>query len=75
MAAFFAADQGNNAVSGGSGSRLGQVAIILAGIASFAATVISLVSIWLQLKNYRKPLLQRHVVRILIMYTASEMDS
>jgi Organic solute transporter Ostalpha len=32
------------------------------------ATLISLFSIWLQLKNYRKPLLQRYVVRILLMY-------
>jgi len=65
----------------GSGSRLGSAVVIvsgfiylfvarinlLAGVFAFIATCISLFSIWLQLKNYRKPLLQRYVVRILLM--------
>lgn len=38
------------------------------GVFTFIATCISLFSIWLQLKNYRKPILQRYVVRILLMY-------
>jgi hypothetical protein len=64
----------------GSGSRLGYAVVIIAGnhfrlfhvlirigVFAFIATCISLFSIWLQLKNYRKPILQRYVVRILIM--------
>jgi hypothetical protein len=63
----------------GSGSRLGSavvivsgtagvIAVLIAGVFAFIATCISLFSIWLQLKNYRKPILQRYVVRILLMY-------
>lgn len=61
----------------GSGSRLGSAVVIVSGATShftdpgvfaFIATCISLFSIWLQLKNYRKPILQRYVVRILLMY-------
>lgn len=53
---------------GGSGtSKLSNVAITVAGVASLVATVLACFSIWLQLKNYRKPLLQRYVVRILLM--------
>ena len=64
----------------GSGSRLGSAVVIVAGksprlktwinlsgVFAFIATCISLFSIWLQLKNYRKPILQRYVVRILLM--------
>ncbi|KAF3482992.1 uncharacterized protein GIQ15_02316 [Arthroderma uncinatum] len=53
--------------SGGTGSSLAKAAIIVAGVASLVASLISLLSIWLQTKNYRKPLLQRYVVRILLM--------
>ncbi|PGH18329.1 hypothetical protein AJ80_04507 [Polytolypa hystricis UAMH7299] len=53
--------------SGGTGSKLARATIIVAGVASLVATLISIVSIWLQTKNYRKPLLQRYVVRILLM--------
>ncbi|RPB01225.1 DUF300-domain-containing protein [Choiromyces venosus 120613-1] len=53
---------------GGSGtSKLSRAAIAVAGVASLVATLLSCFSIWLQLKNYRKPLLQRYVVRILLM--------
>ncbi|KAG0633988.1 organic solute transporter Ostalpha-domain-containing protein [Tuber brumale] len=53
---------------GGSGtSKLSRAAITVAGVASLVATLLSCFSIWLQLKNYRKPLLQRYVVRILLM--------
>ncbi|KAL3495970.1 organic solute transporter Ostalpha-domain-containing protein [Aspergillus germanicus] len=53
--------------SGGTGSSLARAAVIVAGVSSLVATLLSLVSIWLQTKNYRKPLLQRYVVRILLM--------
>ncbi|KAF8423096.1 organic solute transporter Ostalpha-domain-containing protein [Tirmania nivea] len=55
------------ALDGGTGSQLGHAAIIVAGVCSLIATLLAFVSIWLQLKNYRKPLLQRYVVRILLM--------
>lgn len=54
-------------MSSGTGSRFGNIVTILAGVAALAATLITFVSIWLQTKNYRKPLLQRYVVRILVM--------
>ncbi|EHY57973.1 Vaccuole membrane protein hfl11 [Exophiala dermatitidis] len=83
---------------GGTGNKLTKVTIILAGVASLAATLISLLyvplyysntwdwllidsrrsSIWLQAKNYRKPLLQRYVIRILLMvpiYSAASWAS
>lgn len=53
--------------SGGTGRRLGQIVVILTGLSSLAATVLTVLSIWMQSKNYRKPLLQRYVIRILIM--------
>jgi hypothetical protein len=68
----------------GSGSRLGSAVVIVSGsipvrtsltetgVFAFIATCISLFSIWLQLKNYRKPILQRYVVRILLMYVLDE---
>ncbi|PGH16854.1 hypothetical protein AJ79_01498 [Helicocarpus griseus UAMH5409] len=62
-------------IAGGTGSRLARVTVIIAGVASFVATVLSLVSIWLQTKNYRKPLLQRYVVRILLMVPIYSISS
>lgn len=53
--------------SGGTGGKLGLIAIIITGVCALASTLLSLVSIWFQAKNYRKPLLQRYVIRILIM--------
>ncbi|KAL4820268.1 organic solute transporter Ostalpha-domain-containing protein [Aspergillus spinulosporus] len=64
--------------SGGTGSSLARAAVIVAGVCSLVATLLSVVSIWLQTKNYRKPLLQRYVVRILLMvpiYAASSWAS
>ncbi|KAL2008592.1 hypothetical protein VTN00DRAFT_6786 [Thermoascus crustaceus] len=64
--------------SGGTGSRLARAVVIVSGVASLVASLLSLVSIWLQTKNYRKPLLQRYVVRILLMvpiYAASSWAS
>lgn len=52
---------------GGTGQKLTTATIIVAGVASLIATVLSVISILLQAKNYRKPLLQRYVVRILLM--------
>jgi len=52
---------------GGTGSRFGSIVTILAGVAALSATLLTFVSTWLQAKNYRKPLLQRYVIRILLM--------
>lgn len=43
----------------GSGSRLPLPILELAGVSTIVAVVVSGISIWLQLRNYRKPLLQR----------------
>ncbi|KAM3442162.1 hypothetical protein MY4824_001174 [Beauveria thailandica] len=53
--------------NGGTGAKFKGYTTIIAGVASIIATVVSVLSIWLQAKNYRKPLLQRYVVRILLM--------
>ncbi|KJZ77990.1 hypothetical protein HIM_02627 [Hirsutella minnesotensis 3608] len=74
---------------GGTGKKFTYATTVVAGVASLAATLLSIVyvpirvtsarpgesqltarvrsSIWLQAKNYRKPLLQRYVIRILLM--------
>ncbi|THV00285.1 DUF300-domain-containing protein [Dendrothele bispora CBS 962.96] len=54
-------------MGGGSGSRLPMPVLILAGVSTIFAVLISATSIFLQLKNYRKPALQRMVVRIMVM--------
>ncbi|KAI1004515.1 Transmembrane protein 184 [Podosphaera aphanis] len=54
-------------LSAGTGQKLTHATIVLAGASSIIASLLSIVSIWRQTKNYRKPLLQRHVVRILLM--------
>lgn len=62
----------------GTGTKLAKATIILAGVAALISTLISFLSIWLQSKNYRKPLLQRYVIRILLMvpiYAASSWAS
>ncbi|KAE8355296.1 organic solute transporter Ostalpha-domain-containing protein [Aspergillus coremiiformis] len=64
--------------SGGTGSSLAKTVVIIAGVSSLVASLLSLLSIWLQTKNYRKPLLQRYVVRILLMvpiYAAASWTS
>ena len=45
----------------GSGSSLPLPVLALAGISTVVAVAVSGISIWLQLRNYRKPLLQRCV--------------
>ncbi|KAJ6607715.1 organic solute transporter Ostalpha-domain-containing protein [Mycena sp. CBHHK59/15] len=54
-------------VLGGAGSQLPTPVLTVAGISTFVAVVVSGMSIHLQLKNYRKPALQRMVVRIMVM--------
>ncbi|KAI0309821.1 organic solute transporter Ostalpha-domain-containing protein [Amylostereum chailletii] len=51
----------------GSGSALNPALLIVAGCATFVATIVSAMSIYLHIKNYRKPGLQRMVIRIMIM--------
>ncbi|KAI2617004.1 DUF300-domain-containing protein [Hypomontagnella submonticulosa] len=60
---------------GGTGQKFTTATTIIAGVFSVAATLLSIVSIWLQLKNYRKPLLQRYVVRILLMVPIYSISS
>ncbi|KAL0959043.1 hypothetical protein HGRIS_014981 [Hohenbuehelia grisea] len=52
---------------GGSGSRLPTAVLAVAGISTVVAVLVSSMSIYLQLKNYRKPGLQRMVIRIMLM--------
>ncbi|KAH7338471.1 organic solute transporter Ostalpha-domain-containing protein [Rhizoctonia solani] len=54
-------------VEGGSGSGLSSTVLVSAGLATAVATVTSVLSICSHLKNYRKPALQRMVIRIMVM--------
>ncbi|KAJ5773910.1 hypothetical protein N7457_008806 [Penicillium paradoxum] len=56
-----------SAAGGGTGSSLARAIIIVTGVSALVSSLLSFVSIWFQTKNYRKPLLQRYVVRILLM--------
>ncbi|TKX20424.1 hypothetical protein C1H76_7234 [Elsinoe australis] len=58
---------GDQNESGGTGSRFARTVIILAGVAALVACIVTFLSVWLQSKNYRKPLLQRYVIRILVL--------
>ncbi|KAJ3496542.1 hypothetical protein NLJ89_g10472 [Agrocybe chaxingu] len=51
----------------GAGSRLPTVLLVFAGLSTLVAVLVSFWSILLQLRSYRKPALQRMVVRIMIM--------
>ncbi|KAI2629492.1 DUF300-domain-containing protein [Xylaria nigripes] len=62
-------------MAGGTGEKFTTATTIVAGVFSLSATLLSIVSIWLQLKNYRKPLLQRYVVRILLMVPIYSISS
>lgn len=64
---FFASYRAAVTMAGGTGEKLTTATIIVAGVAALVATFLSAISIFLQAKNYRKPLLQRYVVRILLM--------
>ncbi|KAI1193681.1 DUF300-domain-containing protein [Nemania serpens] len=61
--------------AGGTGDKFTTATIIIAGVFSLAATLLSIGSIWFQTKNYRKPLLQRYVVRILLMVPIYSISS
>ncbi|KAI0478613.1 DUF300-domain-containing protein [Xylariaceae sp. FL0804] len=62
-------------MAGGTGQKFTTATTIVAGVFSLVATFLSIVSIWFQLKNYRKPLLQRYVVRILLMVPIYSISS
>ncbi|CAE6488576.1 unnamed protein product [Rhizoctonia solani] len=56
-----------NTDEAGSGSGLSSTVLVSAGLATAVATVTSILSICAHLKNYRKPALQRMVIRIMVM--------
>ncbi|KAJ7689328.1 organic solute transporter Ostalpha-domain-containing protein [Mycena rosella] len=63
---------------GGAGSKLPTPVLTVAGLSTLVAVVVSGLSIHLQFRNYRKPALQRMVVRIMIMvpiYAVSSLIS
>ncbi|KAG2080308.1 organic solute transporter Ostalpha-domain-containing protein [Suillus cothurnatus] len=59
----------------GAGSGLPLPVLLLAGISTLVAVAVSGLSIWLQLRNYRKPLLQRMVIRIMLMVPIYALSS
>lgn len=59
----------------GSGTNLPKSVLIVATIAAGLSTLLSLWTVWLQLKNYRKITLQRFVVRILMMWVQHDTRS
>jgi hypothetical protein len=46
----------------GAGSALNPILLAFAGVSTLVATVVSAMSIYLHLKNYRKPYLQRYAM-------------
>ncbi|KAH8916603.1 DUF300-domain-containing protein [Atractiella rhizophila] len=60
---------------GGSGEHLPPLILTLSTFSSLFATILSIYTIWLQLKNYRKVMLQRFVVRILVMVPIYALSS
>ncbi|KAK4631951.1 Transmembrane protein [Fulvia fulva] len=66
MATAMMAD-GQQDQSGGTGQGFGRVVLIVTGVFALSAIILTFGSIFLQAKNYRKPLLQRHVIRIVIL--------
>ncbi|KAF7918367.1 uncharacterized protein EAE98_004262 [Botrytis deweyae] len=66
---------GSSDLSGGTGEKLTNATIVVAGSAALLASLLSIVSVWLQTKNYRKPLLQRYVIRILLMVPIYSISS
>lgn len=59
----------------GAGSGLPLPVLLLAGVSTLVAVTVSGLSIWLQLRNYRKPLLQRMVIRIMLMVPIYALSS
>ncbi|GAB7359131.1 hypothetical protein MBLNU230_g5198t1 [Neophaeotheca triangularis] len=60
-------NKGQQNENSGTGSGFGRIVLILAGVSSLIACLLTVLNILLQAKNYRKPLLQRHVVRIFML--------
>ena len=58
-------------VDGGSGRSLPTVLLAFCTLASTFTTCVTLYTVFLQLKHYYMPQLQRYVVRILIMYVST----
>ncbi|CAK1360749.1 unnamed protein product [Cercospora beticola] len=52
---------------GGTGAGFARAVIIVAGVCALVSTLLTIIIILLQAKNYRKPLLQRHVIRIVVL--------
>jgi hypothetical protein len=48
-----------NMAGSGAGSRLPTPLLVVAGVSTLVAVLVSTISILLQLRNYRKPALQR----------------
>lgn len=59
--------KGQQDQQGGTGQGFGINVTIVAGVFALVSCILTLATILVQAKNYRKPLLQRHVIRILIM--------
>lgn len=55
----------------GSGAHLPFGVLLAASLSAGGSTVLSIATVWLQLKHYHKPRLQRLVVRILVMSVPS----
>ncbi|KKY38493.1 hypothetical protein UCDDA912_g01485 [Diaporthe ampelina] len=62
-------------MAGGTGQKLTYATIVVAGVASLSAALFSIVQINMAPNNYRKPLLQRYVVRILLMVPIYSISS
>ncbi len=60
-------------VGSGSGSRLPTAVLVLAGVSTFVAVSVSTLSIVLQLKNYRKPVLQRYLFSVYNVVSLTEL--
>ncbi|GAA5992115.1 hypothetical protein JCM10908_001774 [Rhodotorula pacifica] len=60
---------------GGTGGDLPTGILIAASISAGLSTILSLATVWLQLKHYHKPRLQRLVVRILVMVPIYSISS
>lgn len=52
---------------GGAGRSLPTALLLVSTLSALFATFFSIYLVWKQLKNYRKPTLQRYVVRLLLM--------
>ncbi|EJT99726.1 DUF300-domain-containing protein [Dacryopinax primogenitus] len=60
---------------GGAGSSLDPVLLLFCGLSTLLSTVVGAASVYYQLKNYRKPHLQRQVIRIMVMVPVYAISS